>query len=63
VLPADVVERLRARGGKVTGTLADLGKVIGAEPRTTAHRVMHALADARLVRLATGPAGISVAVL
>jgi hypothetical protein len=61
VLPADVVARLRERGGEVRGSLADVGRQLGVKSRTTLHRLLHGLHDAGLAKLATSPAGIHLA--
>jgi hypothetical protein len=59
VLPAQALEKLRSAGAKANG-VRGVAKVLGTS-KSTAHRVLHQLANAGLVRLSTGPHGISVA--
>jgi len=60
VLPAEAIERLRKTGGRANGSIRGVGKLLGAKSKTTAHRILHQLSDAGLVRLDTGPHGVSV---
>jgi hypothetical protein len=59
VIPADAIERLRKAGGKANGVRA-LGKVLGTS-KSTAHRLVHRMASAGLVRLDPGRHGVTVA--
>jgi len=61
VLPDEAVARLRAKGGKLSGSLYGIGKILGTSKSTT-HRLLHRLAGAGLVRLETGRRGVAVAV-
>jgi hypothetical protein len=61
VLAAEAVERLRARGGQANGNVAGIGRLLGTKSKTTAHRLLHQLAGAGLIKLQTTPAGCSVA--
>ena len=61
VLPAEAIERLRAKGGEANGSIAAIGKVLGTRSKSTAHRLLHQLAGAGLVRLETGRRGVAVA--
>jgi hypothetical protein len=55
------VARIKAAGGTVNGSLADVGKAIGTKSRTATHRALHALAAAGLVRLDTNRDGMRAA--
>jgi hypothetical protein len=57
-----VVDKLRKKGGKANGSLAGIGKLIGSKSKTATHRVLHRCAEMGLVRLATGPDGVRVAI-
>ena len=59
VLPADALDRLRKAGGKANG-IRGAAKLLGTS-KSTAHRMLHQLAGAGMVRLSTGPGGIAVA--
>jgi DNA-binding IclR family transcriptional regulator len=61
VLPAQAIERLRAAGGKANGTVRGVGKLLGVRSKTTAHRILHQLADAGLITVAAGRHGVSIA--
>lgn len=61
VLASQAVERLRAAGGRANGSIQGVGKLIGTRSKTAAHRMLHQLAAAGMVRLATGPDGVRVA--
>jgi uncharacterized membrane protein len=61
VAPSDAVAAIKRAGGEVNGSLADIGRAIGTKSKTTAHRVLHGLAAQGLIRLASGPAGMTVA--
>ena len=61
VLAAEAIERLRARGGQANGNVTGIGKLLGTKSKTTAHRLLHQLAGAGLIKLQTTPAGCSVA--
>jgi hypothetical protein len=61
VIPAEALNRIRAKGGVLAGSLTDVGRAIGAKSKTTAHRALHAMADAGLIVLQTTPAGCRVA--
>jgi len=60
VLAAEAVERLRSRGGQANGNVKGIGKLLGTKSKTTAHRLLHQLAGAGLIKLQTTPAGCSV---
>jgi hypothetical protein len=57
------VERLRKAGGSVNGSIAEVGRVLGAKSKSTAHRLLHRLAAAGAVRLAPTAHGVSVALV
>jgi hypothetical protein len=61
VIPAQAIDRLRKAGGRANGSISSIGKVLGTRSKTTAHRLLHQLASAGAVQLATGPHGVSVA--
>jgi hypothetical protein len=61
VLPAQAVSRLRKAGGKANGSLSGIGKLLGTRSKTATHRLLHSLAAAGQIRLATGPQGIGIA--
>jgi DNA-binding IclR family transcriptional regulator len=61
VLPAQAIERLRAKGGNVTGSLNGLAKVLGTRSKAATHRLLHRLAAAGAVQLSTDRRGIAVA--
>jgi hypothetical protein len=63
VLPTEAVERLRQRGGKVAASVNGVGKLMGAKSKTTAHRFLHQLASAGLIRMDVGPHGVAVALI
>jgi hypothetical protein len=56
----DAVRRLRARGGKVSGSLNGIGRIIGTRSKTATHRILHRMADAGLVRMTATPFGVAV---
>src|SRR5262245_7434242 len=60
VLAAEAVERLRARGGQANGSVTGIGRLLGTKSKTTAHRLLHQLAGAGLIKLQTTPAGCEV---
>ena len=61
VIPAEALEKLRKAGGRANGSIRGVGKLIGARSKTTAHRVLHQLAEAGLVTLRTSATGCSIA--
>jgi len=61
VIPAEAIAKIRAKGGKVAGSVNGIGKLIGTKSKTTAHRVLHELADAGLITLRTSANGVAVA--
>lgn len=63
VLPDDVLERIRAAGGKLDGSLTQIGEVIGVPAKASAHRALKDLEAAGSIRLETGANGTRVAVI
>jgi hypothetical protein len=63
VVPSEALARLRAKGGKIDGTLGSIGRLIGTRSRTTTHRLLHQLASAGLLSMTTTPRGIAVALV
>jgi hypothetical protein len=61
VMPAEAVERLRKAGGKASGNIAGLGKLIGTGSKTATRRLLHRLAEAGVIHLQMGPHGVAVA--
>jgi hypothetical protein len=61
VLPAQAVERIRAAGGRVNGSVAGIGRLIGSRSKTSAHRLLGELRDMGLIRMQAGPRGVAVA--
>jgi hypothetical protein len=61
VLPAQAIERLRKAGGKATGTVRGVGKLLGVRSKTAAHRTLHRLQSLWLIRMDTSPQGVSIA--
>jgi hypothetical protein len=61
VLPQHAIDRLRAAGGKANGSLNGIGRLLGTKSKTAAHRLLHGLADAGLIRLQSSPHGVAVA--
>jgi hypothetical protein len=61
VIPAEALARLKAKGGRINGTLGELGKAIGSRSRSTTHRVLHQLAGAGLLTMTATPRGVAVA--
>lgn len=55
----DVMAKLRGAGGKLEGTLDEIGARLGLS-KSSAHRALHALAGVGAVSLATGAAGTLV---
>jgi hypothetical protein len=62
VIPEAAVAKLREKGGKVSGSMNGVGRLLGTRSKTATHRLLHRLAGAGLVQLGTSPAGVSVAV-
>ena len=60
VMPEEAVAKLRERGGKANGSIRGVGRLLGVRSKTTAHRLLHQLASAGLLRLQTTPGGCSV---
>jgi hypothetical protein len=61
VLPDQAIARLRNAGGRADGSLTAVGKLLGTKSKTTAHRLLHRMAEAGMVHLSATPHGISVA--
>jgi DNA-binding IclR family transcriptional regulator len=59
---AEIQQRLRAAGGTVEGSQGSIAKLLEL-PKTTAHRMLHSLAVAGAIQLATGPTGTRVALV
>jgi hypothetical protein len=57
----EAVEKIRAQGGKVSGSLNGLSKLIGSRSKTSCHRLLHQLADMGAIKLTATPGGCSVA--
>jgi hypothetical protein len=57
------VERLRKAGGSANGSIATVGKLLGAKSKSTAHRVLRRLAEAGQVHYRATPQGVSVALV
>jgi hypothetical protein len=60
VLPGDVLDKIKIKGGRLSGSLAGIGRDIGVA-KSSLHRVLKGLADAGRVHLTTTPAGVRVA--
>jgi hypothetical protein len=60
VLAEEAVRRLRAKGGKVSGSLNGLGRIIGTRSKSATHRILHRMADAGLVRMVATPSGVAI---
>jgi hypothetical protein len=61
VLPAEAVAKIRAAGGRMSGSVNGIGKLLGTRSKTTAHRLLGELRDMGLITLVTGPRGVAVA--
>jgi hypothetical protein len=62
VIPQQAIERLRKAGGKANGSIRGVGRLLGSKSKTASHRLVHALADAGLIRLQVkGQRGVTVA--
>jgi hypothetical protein len=61
VLPAEAVAKIKAKGGKVSGSLNGIAKLIGSRSKTSVHRLLHELAGMGLVTMTTSPRGVAVA--
>ena len=55
-----VMDRLTEAGGKLEGSLDDIGARLGLPSKSSAHRALNALAGAGLITLATSTAGTLV---
>jgi hypothetical protein len=62
VLPSDVLDKIKAKGGKLSGSLAGIGRDIGVA-KTSLHRVLRGLAEQGRLTVATGPRGVMVALV
>jgi hypothetical protein len=60
VLPAEAVAKIRAAGGRMSGSVNGIGKLLGTRSKT-AHRLLGELRDMGLITLVTGPRGVAVA--
>jgi hypothetical protein len=60
VLPTQAIERLRAKGGNVSGSLNGMARLIGSRSKTSVHRLLHELHAAGRITLQTGPNGVAV---
>jgi hypothetical protein len=58
---AEALERLKAAGGKASGSLRGLAALIGTPTKTTTHRLLHELAALGAITLQATPRGVSVA--
>jgi hypothetical protein len=61
VIPAEAIERLRAKGGKLSGNIITIGKALGSRSKTSAHRLLGELHRAGLITMQTGRRGVAVA--
>jgi hypothetical protein len=61
VLPTEAVAKIRAAGGKMSGSVSGVGKLLGSHSKTSAHRLLGVLRDMGLIRMVTGPRGVAVA--
>jgi len=61
VLPEQALAKLRAKGGKASGSLNGIGRMLGTRSKTATHRLLHELHSLGLARLDTSPHGVSVA--
>jgi hypothetical protein len=61
VLPAEAVAKIRAAGGRMSGSVNGIGKLLGTKSKTTAHRLLAELSRAGLITLRTTPHGCAVA--
>ena len=60
-LPEEAVAKLRERGGRANGSIGGVGRLLGVRSKTAAHRLLHQLASAGLVKLSASPHGVVVA--
>jgi DNA-binding IclR family transcriptional regulator len=58
-MPANVVDLLRAKGGRIEGGQRGIGKLLGVG-KSRAHEILHELAAAGAVILNTSKAGTTV---
>jgi hypothetical protein len=61
VLAPEAVAKIRAKGGRMSGNIVEIGKVLGSKSKTSAHRLLGELRDMGLIELRTTPRGCSVA--
>ena len=61
VMPEEAVAKLRERGGRANGSIRGVGRLLGVRSKTAAHRLLHQLASAGLVKLSASPHGVVVA--
>jgi predicted transcriptional regulator len=61
VLPAEALDRIRAAGGRASGSINGLAKLVGSQSKTSCHRLLHELAGMGLVTMTTGRRGVAVA--
>lgn len=61
VLPAQALERLRKAGGQAEGNVRALGQLLGTKSKTTAHRLLHRMAEGGMINLSATNNGMRVA--